>query len=189
MSMAIKKKRQIKYQKIKVNKKWLIIGAVLWIISFFIDLPPIIFLSIFCVANAILLSVDRYVNAPVDLELSTFSAILMTKVFSLQWGVATGILTKIAAIIHNKNFTIDHIFMMGGYVIAAFMANMIQGDILIVGILATIVVNIYVVFVSKFITMLSNYEIIMYGSTNTIFNTVLFIGFSQFFYKIMMIFQ
>jgi hypothetical protein len=182
----MKKIIRIKYQKININRKWIIFGILFWIISFFIEVWPIVFLSLFCIGNAIVLSLDRYVSMPIDVELSTFASILMTKAFGLQWGIATAIITKLAAIIHNKKFTMDHLFMVGGYCIAAFMASILPGSLFMVGLFATLVTNIYIVFVSKFITMLSNYEIFMYGSSNVLFNVVLFIGFSDIFYKIMM---
>ncbi len=182
----MKKLRKIKYKKLNIDKKHIVLGLTVLIVSFFINIWPIIFLSIFCVANAILLSIDRYVSAPVDLEFSTFSAILMTTAYGLKWGIAVGILTKMAAIVYNKKFTMDHAFMMIGYVIAAFMANMLSGSILFVGIITIIVTNLWIVFVSKFITGLSTYEIFMYGMSNFIFNAVLFIGFGDFFYKVMM---
>jgi hypothetical protein len=179
------KKQKIKYKGLKIPKQWIAIGIIVLIVSFFINIWPIIFLSLFCVANAILLSIDRYVSAPVDFEFSTFSAILMTQAYSLKWGIAVAVLTKLAAIVYNKKFAIDHLFMIGGYIVAALMASALPGNILTVGLIATLVVNLYVVFVSKFITMLSNYEIVMYGSTNLLFNMILFIGFGDFIFKLM----
>ncbi len=176
---ALKRKKNIQYRKVNIDRKWLILLIVLGILSFFIDLRPIIFLSIFSVANALLLTIDRYLNAPVDVELSTFSAVLLTSVFSLKWGIAAAILTKFAAIIYNKKFTIDHLFMIGGYMVAAVIASMMGNNIVTAGIISTIVTNIYVVFVSRYITHLSNYEIMMYGASNTIFNIVMFIGFAN----------
>ncbi len=182
------KKFKIKYVNIDLDRKWLIIGAMFFIISFFINVWPLVFLGIFCVGNAIVLSLDRYVSLPIDIEFSTFSSILMTKVFGLEWGIANAIITKLSAIIHNKKFAMDHIFMIGGYCFAAILANMLPGSIFSIGLLATVIVNIYIVFVSKFITMLSMQEIFMYGISNTLFNLVLFVGFSDLFYKIMMFF-
>ena len=181
----MKKLRKIKYKKLNIEKKWIFLGLLLLIVSFFINIWPILFLSIFCVGNSILLSIDRYVSAPVDLEFSTFSAILMTTAYGLKWGIAVGLLTKLAAIVYNKKFTMDHAFMMIGYVIAAFMASILTGSLLFVGIISIIMTNIWIVFVSKFITGLSTYEIFMYGSSNFIFNAVLFIGFGDFFLGLM----
>jgi hypothetical protein len=113
----------------------------------------------------------------------------MTQVYGLNWGIANAIITKLAAIIHNKKFAVDHLFMMGGYCIAAVMASIIPGSLFTIGMLATIIVNLYIVFVSRFITGLSDTEILMYGLSNSLFNMVLFIGFADMFYKIMMFFH
>jgi hypothetical protein len=175
------------YKRLKIDKKWILLGLTLAILSFFIQIWPIIFLSMFCIANALLLTIDRYVNAPLDLELSTFSAVLMTLVFGLRWGLLVAVMTKIAAILYNKNVRVDHLFMIFGYAIAAIVASFMPGGVVIVGIVATIMVNIYTLFISKFVTMLSSYEIFTYGLSNTFFNIVLFLGFSEAFWKIMML--
>ncbi|MFH2019867.1 MAG: hypothetical protein ABIJ34_00485 [archaeon] len=175
------------YKKLRIDRKWIVLGLILALLSFFVKIWPIIFLSAFCVVNAILLSIDRYINAPLDLEFSTFSAVLMTKAFGLNWGILVAVMTKIAAILYNKNVRVDHFFMIGGYVIAALIANILPGSVVVIGVLATIVVNIYTVFISRYVTGLSNYEIMTYGASNTIFNIVLFIGFSEFFYAVMII--
>jgi hypothetical protein len=177
-----------RYTKLPIDRKWIMIALIVLLLSFFlkINIVAILFLVVFCVGNAILLSIDRYVSAPVDLELSTFSAVLMTTRYGLQWGIAAAILTKIAAILYNKNFMIDHLFMIGGYVVAAFMANLFGGvPLVLLGIIATIITNIYIVFVSKFITMLPDMAIMTYGASNTIFNIVLFVGFGDLFFKLM----
>jgi hypothetical protein len=177
-----------KYKRLPIDRKWIILALLVFILSLLlkINIVPIIFLAIFCVANSILLSIDRYVQAPLDLELSTFSAILLTTRYGLQWGLAAAVLTKFAAIFYNKNIRVDHFFMIGGYVIAAFFANTFKGmPIILLGILVTIIVNIYTVFISKYVTMLSSYEIMTYGLSNTLFNIVLFIGFAEIILKLM----
>lgn len=184
----LSKKIQIKYQSLKIDRKWLLILGFVAILSFFIDIWPIIFLCIFSVGNAFVLTLDRYLNAPVDIELSTFAAVMMTRAYTLKWGIAVALLSKIAAIIYNKKFSVDHLFMMGGYIIAALIASIAPGSIVFAGVLSTIVVNIYVVMVSKYITHLSTYEIIMYGASNTIFNIIMFIGFGDLFFKLMGLF-
>ncbi|MBT3720093.1 hypothetical protein HN789_05125 [archaeon] len=186
--MAVKKKRQIIYKKLNIDRKWLFIILFLAVLSFFIDIWQIIFLCMFSVGNAFLLTIDRYINAPVDIELSTFAAVIMTQLYTLKWGIAVAILSKVAAIIYNKKFSVDHLFMMGGYIVAALIASIAPGSIVVAGIISTIVVNLYVVFVSKYITHLSTYEIVMYGSSNTIFNVVLFIGFGEIIFKLMGLF-
>jgi hypothetical protein len=177
-----------RYTKLPIDRKWLLIGLIVLILSFMfkINIVAIIFLVLFCIGNAILLSIDRYISAPVDLELSTFSVVLMTSSYGLQWGIAAAVLTKFAAILYNKNFMIDHLFMIGGYVVAALIANVFTGvPIVFLGIIATIITNIYIVFVSKFITMLPDMAILTYGTSNTIFNIVLFVGFADLFRNLM----
>lgn len=177
-----------KYTRLNIDKRILFIALVVLAISFRINVWPLIFILVFCIANAILLSIDRYVNAPVDIELSTFSAILITTVYGLNWGILVAVLTKVAAILYNKVIRVDHFFMTGGYVLAALFANMFKGtNIVLLGIIVTLIVNIYVFLVSKFITMLSSYEIFMYGASNVIFNSVLFIAFSELARGIMML--
>ncbi len=190
--MAIEKvsmgKIRQRYKKLPIDRKWIIIVLVLYLLCLIlkINIIPLIFLTIFCVANAIVLSIDRYVQAPIDIELSTFSAVLMTTRYGLQWGLLVAILSKMAAIFYNKNVRVDHFFMILGYVLAAVFANTFRGmPILLLGILVTIIVNIYTLFISKFVTMLSPYEIMMYGMSNAIFNSVLFIGFSELFLMVM----
>ena len=149
-AFKVPKKVKIQYQKVKIDRKWLLILGLLAILSFFVNIWPIIFLAMFSIANAFLLTIDRYINAPIDVELSTFSAVMMTKLYSLKWGIAVAILTKVAAIIYNKKFSVDHFFMIGGYIIAALIASIAPGSIVLAGVISTIVVNLYVVFVSKY---------------------------------------
>jgi hypothetical protein len=176
-----------KYKRLNIDRKWIFLGLAILVASFFIDIRPVIFLAVFSAGNAIVLSIDRYVQAPLDIELSTFSAVLMTTVFGLKWGIAAAVITKLAAIAYNRNIRVDHLFMIGGYVLAAFFASLFQMNIMVLGLIVTFLVNIYVLFISKFVTMLSDYEIIMYGSSNFIFNAVLFIGFSEFLQKILLL--
>lgn len=183
--MAVKKismnKIRDKYKTLPIDRKWVILGLFLAIISFFVDVRPIIFLTLFSIANAILLSIDRYINAPLDLEFSTFSAVLMTIEYGLKWGIAVAVITKLAAIFYNRNIRVDHFFMILGYVLAALFAGLFKNifPVLLLGIIVTVLVNLYVVFISKFVTMLSDYEIVMYGTSNLLFNVVLFIGFAE----------
>ncbi len=177
-----------KYKKLPIDRKWIVLALVIYLLCLIlkINIIPLIFLTVFCIANAILLSIDRYVNAPIDVEFSTFSAALMTTRYGLGWGLAVAILSKIAGILYNKNVRVDHFFMIIGYCISAVFANVFRGvPIVILGIIVTIITNVYIVFISKYVTMLSNYEIMTYGASNVIFNSVLFIGFAEILLKIM----
>ena len=169
-----------RYKPLKIKKQHLIVAFIVLIISFFIDIKRIIILCFLCGLNAILLSIDRYVSLPVDIEFSTFSAISFAIVYDLKWGIIAGILTKVVAMAYNANVRADHFFMMGGYAMAALIATLMPGvNIITIGVVATIIVNIYIVFVSLYITNLYPVEIIMYGFSNLVFNIFLFVAFSE----------
>ena len=175
-----------RYKKLKIDRKFILAGLILLILSFFIDVKKFVFIGLFMIANALLLSLDRYLNMPVDIEFSTFAAILVTRVYGLNWGIFTAISTKVAAMLYNANIRADHFFMIGGYCMAAFITSMFPGvGIVNIGLIATIIVNIYIYFVSKYITNLYPFEILMYGASNIIFNMVLFIAFSEPFLSLM----
>ncbi len=177
------KKRHLKF---KVDKKWLFLGLFVWIISFFIDVWPIIFLTFFSVLNSMMLSFKRYFDAPADIELSTFSAILMTNQYGLTYGIITAIVTKLVSMLYIKVIKVNYFFMMTSYVVAAILAEVFSGmNIVTLGLLVTGLSNIYVSFVRKFVVQYSTFEIISYGLTNIIFNVVMFVGFAELVLKIM----
>lgn len=177
-----------RYKKLKIDKRVLILILVGWILSFFINLKIVLFASFFIISNAILLSIDRYIQMPVDIEFSTFAAILFTLAFSLKWGIFIGIATKVGAMMYNANVRADHFFMIGGYVMAAVIANLLRGmNVVTIGIITVLIVNTYIYLVSKYITNLYPFEILMYGGSNIIWNLILFSGFSSFLLKIMKI--
>ncbi|MEK6917075.1 MAG: hypothetical protein AABW92_05000 [Nanoarchaeota archaeon] len=177
---------RLDYKKFEINKKWVFLGLLVWITSFFIDIWPIIFLTFFCIINSVMLSFKRYFDAPVDPEFSTFSAILMTVQYGLIYGILAGILTKFVSMMYIKNIKVNYFFMMTGYVVAAFLANIFRGyNVVVLGLIVTLLANTYLFFVRKFIVNYSAFEIFSYTATNIIFNFVLFLGFSEFFIKIM----
>ncbi|MBT3464440.1 hypothetical protein HOD20_04910 [archaeon] len=185
MSLRVNKKVQEgikkRYKPLVIKKQHIMIAFIILIISFFIDIKRIIVLVALCVINTILLSLDRYISLPVDLEFSTFSAISFAIVYDLKWGLVAGILTKVVTMAYNANVRADHFFMMGGYSMAAVIAAIMTPgfNIITIGIVATIIVNIYIVFVSIYITNLYPVEIIMYGFSNFMFNIFLFVAFSE----------
>lgn len=178
-----KKNIQTKFQ---VNKKLIILLIVIWILSFFVQIWPMVFIAIFCTLNALLLSLDRYLSLPIDMELSNFSTILITLIFGLSYGLLTAILTKFADMIYNKRVKVTYFFMISSYMIAALLANKITGlSVVSLGILVSLLSGIYLGFVRKFVAQYSFFEIIVYGGSNFLFNMVMFIGFSQPIYNIM----
>src|SRR3989338_9900344 len=176
--------QRLKYKKFSVDRKWIFLGLSVWFISFFIEIIPIIFLTFFCVINSAMLSFKRYFDAPLDPEFSTFSAILMTVRYGLLFGIITAILTKLVSMIYIKNIKVNYFFMMTGYIVAALLADVFKGyGVVTLGLIVTLLANVYQFFIRKFVVNYSTFEIISYGVTNIIFNSVLFIGFADIFIK------
>ena len=174
-SKEIFKKR---YKKFNVDKRIFLVFLLAILLSFIFK--QVIFIVIFSIINALLLSIERTTGISQDIEFSTFSSVLFTRVYGLKWGLFMAIFTKFVANLYNSTFRIDHLFMIVGYSIAALITHSLPGvNIMWVGIIATIVVNIYIYVVSKYITMLSMFEIVIYGSTNLIFNLLIFSIFSN----------
>lgn len=170
---------QVKYLT-NFNKKWLFAGLIFWILSFVINIWPIVFLILFCTLNVFLLLYDRYVEMPVDLELSTFSAVIMSLKFGLGWGILAGVLTKVASMISNRDFNRNSLIAISGYALAALLAYLLQGlPIVTMGVLIAIIVNTYAFLAFRFILFLSDFELALYGISNIFFNIVVFVGFSE----------
>jgi hypothetical protein len=168
-----------------LNKKWLVIGLSLYVLSLLLNIWPILFLVAFCLLNAALLIYDRYVEIPIDIELSTFSAILMTLKFGIWWGIITAVATKLVSMINNQDFNRNCFVSIFGYVIAAVLASVLSNmNIVLLGIIISVVINIYTYFSFKFVMMMSDFESLGYSVTNIIFNIMLFIGFSEVIFRV-----
>ena len=169
------------------NRKYLMLILSIWIMSFIIDIWPIIFLALFCVANAMLLSVFKHIQAPIDIEMITFPVVLMTIKYGLLWGIALAILSSIFHIIYNKEFSIAQVFFLMGYFASAFLASFFHGiNIVLLGVLITVVINFYFAFISRFVIFYSNHEVMIATVSNVFFNIALFIGFSEVIIRIML---
>ena len=162
-----------RYRKLNIDRR----AVFLLFLCLFLALieKKIIFVIIFSLINALLLSIERRTGISQDIEFSTFSSILFTLAYGIYWGLFMGFFTRFVANIYNSTFRIDHVFMVVGYWIAAFIALGLQPlNVMYIGFIATIIVNIYIFLVSKYVTMLSPFEIMMYGGSNLIFNLLLF---------------
>ena len=177
-------------KKFVINKKIVIFVLLFWVSSFFVNTWAILIMSVFCLGNALLMSIDRYISLPIDMELSNFSTILMSIHFGLGFGLLTAALTKFADMIYNKRFKITYLFMISSYMVTAYFAFVFKDtNIVTLGIVVTLVSNIYLGMIRKFVAQYSIFEVILYGGSNFIFNSVLFIGFSQIINNVLKIFS
>jgi hypothetical protein len=87
---------------------------------------------------------------------------------------------------YNKKIKVAYFFMMSSYFVAAIFTYLIGGsNPVILGLIVTVISNIYLVLIRKFVTRYSSFEIISYGISNFLFNLVLFLGFADIFYALM----
>jgi len=178
--MIKRSKSSLRYEKIKINRAWLLLVLLVFILSFFIRIWPLVFLGLFCVINTSLLSFKRYFDGPIDFELSNAAAILMTIEYGVGYGIAAAILTKAVSMFYNKRIKINYFFMMSSYVVAAVLADLpLKLNVVQLGILVTFLSNMYLGLIRKFVVQYSMMEVILYGLTNILFNIVFFIGFSE----------
>lgn len=139
------------------------------------NLYPIIGLTIATVLNMLLLLYDRYIDLPIDLELSHISSILMTINFGLGWGIATAIITKLAAMINNVDFTMLSPLSIFSYVLAAVLTYLllpIIGNIRLLSILIIFISNIISYLIMRNILNVG-ISSISYNITNIMFNLVI----------------
>jgi hypothetical protein len=169
-----------KYLPFVIDKRIILGGIIFILVSFFINIFPIVFLILFSIANTAILSFKRYFDAPVDPQLCTFASILMTMQYGLTYGLITAFLTRFVSMIYNKKIKIAYFFMISSYMVAALFTEVINSDnVVLLGIIVTIISNIYMVFIRKYVTQYSNFEVISYALSDLIFNSVMFIGFSE----------
>jgi thiamine transporter ThiT len=170
---------ELVHKYLSVDKRWFVLALLVMSLSTLVEVRAIIFLAAFCMLNALLLLYDRYVQLPIDIELSTFAAVLMAVRFGLWWGIAAGILTKVVAMINNRDFSMSSLVSISSYVLAAVLASMLKAfPIFILGIIVIFAVNLFSFFALK-LMMLSNEEVIMYSASNFIFNLAVFAGFAE----------
>ncbi|MBD3203622.1 hypothetical protein GF327_04965 [Candidatus Woesearchaeota archaeon] len=190
--MQRKKKKKYKpsipYKEFVTNKKIIFIFIVFLVLSAFIGMKVMFFVSLFIVSNALLLTVDRYIDMPIDIEFSTLGAVLCTLTFGLKWGIFVGAASKIAATFYVGKIRADHLFMIFGYIGEAFLTSLLAPlnlNLIALGLTVNILYNIYIFIISKYIMGMRIFDIVGYGVSNLLFNLVLFAGFGKIIFGIM----
>ena len=132
-------------------------------------------MSIDC--NSLLLSIERYVSITHDLELSTFSAVMMSVSFGLGWGMTAAFFTKFMEIMYNKSMEIEDILAITSFMIAAVLGFIFRDmNITAVGIVVTFAVNVFNFITSSMVGYYTKYELIFQVMTNIVLNLVLFVS-------------
>src|SRR3989344_325764 len=149
----------------------------LMILSVFINIWALVFIITFSFLNSLLLSIERYVSITHDLELSTFSAVMMSVSFGLGWGMTAAFFTKFMEIMYNKSMEIEDILAITSFMIAAVLGFIFRDmNITEAGIVVTFAVNVFNFITSSMVGYYTKYELIFQVMTNIVLNLVLFVS-------------
>ncbi|MBN1502943.1 hypothetical protein JW930_05345 [Candidatus Woesearchaeota archaeon] len=165
----------------------ILIGTILiLLLSIFVDIKLVIFLSIAVAFNAYLALFQLKRGLPTDFELSTFAAVLTTMAFGIKWGLFIAIFSKLIASIYSGSIIVDHIFMIITYCIAALATHVFRFvNVKALG-MAIVVMNCIIMFlVSHNVLRLDPTTNISYTSTNFVFNTLVFMSMSEIVLKLL----
>ena len=97
-----------------------------------------------------------------------------------MWGIAGGILTKLATMLNNSDFSSNSLISLSCYTIAAIVGSILCGmttNFLLIGLIASLVSNLASYFLCRASGM-ADIEIAMYGLSNLAFNWLIFGTFS-----------
>ena len=153
---------------------------VLLLSLFGINVKLIGFLAIATVFNALLANAQLKRGLPTDLELSTFSTVMVTIGFGLKWGILIAVMSKFIAMIYTGSILADHFFMISTYINAAVLAFLFRSfDPFVLGMTIAIVNAAIMFLISKNILGLDVTRNLSYTGTNLIFNFLVFSIFSR----------
>lgn len=151
-----------------------IIGFVLLLLlGFLIDLKPIIFLIGAVALNTVLAINLMKISIPCDFELCTLSSVIGTTLFGIKFGILVAILSKLVPSIIRGKIILDNFFQIISYVIAGIVALPFS-NIVIAGIFASFIANVFMYFVSQYFLGLSPFDNLIYTGTNMMGNLVFF---------------
>jgi hypothetical protein len=157
-------------------KRVLFGSIIILLLSIFMDVRVLLFLLVAIIFNSQLYAFQLSKGLPSDLELSTFSTVLITVTFGIKWGILAAVLTKLIACIYSGSVLVDHIFMILTYINAALIAALFSGaNIITLGLVIVVINCILMYFISKFFLSLDFTVNLCYTGTNLIFNIIVFL--------------
>ncbi|MEM2131583.1 MAG: hypothetical protein QXR96_03595 [Candidatus Woesearchaeota archaeon] len=166
------------------SDKFKIILSILALIAFILPLikfyQSLIFILILSLFNSFLMIYERYVDLPIDLELTTFNVFFITYKYNLFFGILAGFISNLAAMIMNKDFSSESIFAITSYFLLAFVLNFFKFlNPVIVWFLAMFFYNLINLSIYKFVLAFPDKETMMYLTTNLAFNLFIFLVFKD----------
>ena len=128
----------------------IVIIILIVILSFFIDLKFIFFLLIVLFVNSRMERFQLRKGIPSRFELTTFTTVLVAVNYGLLLGILTGVFSRLFISFYTKNIAIDHFFLILSYVLTAAMAYFIPLPIVPLGLLITMINNVFMFILGKF---------------------------------------
>ncbi|MEK6916767.1 MAG: hypothetical protein AABW92_03405 [Nanoarchaeota archaeon] len=162
----------------KIIKHYKKIGigiAIMFLLSFFVNVKLILFIVLAIFSNTWLALLQMKFSMPSDFELSTLAVVIATLVFGLKIGIFVAITTKLVATILRGKIIIDNVFQIMSYSLAAIFVSWFSGgDIVVLGLLATFIANMFMFTISQFLLGVSLFDNLAYTLTNVFGNFLFF---------------
>lgn len=162
----------------KIEKYVVYVLMVFSVILFFIiskKAQAALIVSMFIVVNMLITSYKKFIKIPIEVEVLTVGIVICTLKFGLKAGLVVAILGGILSFFVGLEFSPIAFPMFLGYILMAFVSYALRTqDLILVGIVATLINNLVVFLVYHF---LFNYDIIKnlrFGLSNIALNLILF---------------
>ncbi|MCM2326151.1 MAG: hypothetical protein NDI94_06825, partial [Candidatus Woesearchaeota archaeon] len=139
------------------------------VLSFFINIKLVIFICLCTAINTWVVLLQAKNGLPTDVEFSTVSAVLGAMLFGITIGIFLAIFTKLFTSFIKGKFIVDHFFQVASYCIAALIAFYLHSpNVSSVGLWITLVTNIFMFMVSKYVIPVSIVDNLAYTLTNAV---------------------
>lgn len=114
-------------------------------------------------------------NLPIEVELVTFTIVVLATTLGFWYAIFGGILGFLASEFFNNHINKYMPMSIGFYIVMAFAASILPGSVVIVGIMTTIINNSSQLLFYQVIGGFSTVENVLYSITNIVFNLFMFL--------------
>jgi hypothetical protein len=145
------------------------------ILSFFVNIKLILFVVFCTIVNTWVVLSQAKNGLPTDIEFSTVGAVIGSSIFGLSVGIFLAIFTKLFTNFIKGKFIIDHVFQIASYCMAALIASYFHtGNMVALGLWITLITNVFMFLVSKYLIAVPLVDNLAYTVTNAIGNMIFF---------------
>lgn len=114
-------------------------------------------------------------NIPIEVELVTFTIVILAATLGFWYALFGGIIGFLASEFFNNHLNKYIPISIGFYVVMAFVASILPGSIITVGIMTTVINNASQLLFYQVIGGFSTVENVLYSITNITFNLFMFL--------------